>query len=235
MITYKIYGHPSRIEMVHALQHTLDVSDDDVYLDDRPERGWCLYTAKKAWLSPMEDGETHRLAIPEDIEVCNNFKPIVERIVKAHPKAIISLFPYDYDCYTPAEFFDEGTPYIDSYVFSCCGTIMPVEYIKPCFEWIEKTFKDQIEDDIAIQRWGNINGVRLITTIPSTVQHIGDNSIVTPNAPIRRTQYFKKNMPDNIDWDTEKVAEAKIQRKKSPSELIMERRKLWLSKFRGTN
>ena len=211
MITYKIYGHPSRLEMVKNLQQALNVPNKDIYLDDRKERGYCIYTAKKAWLAPLEEGETHRLAIPEDMEICNNFKPIVERMVAAHPKDIIALFPFDYNHIVPKEFWEGITPYIETAVFTCCGTIMPIEYIQPCFDWIYKTYHDKIADDTGIQKWAESHGVRCITTIPSTVQHLGDISLVTPNAPKRISKYYRKDMDPRINWDSAEVATKRMQ------------------------
>ena len=210
MITYKIYGHPSRIDMVRRLQKSLNLPNTEVYLDDRPEKGYCIYTAKKAWLAPLEEGETHRLALPEDMEICNGFKDIVERIVRAHPNDIIGLFPFDYEIIVPDAFFRDNTPYIECCVLSCCGTIIPVQYIKPCFDWIYEKYHDEIADDTAIQAWARRNGVKCITTIPSTVQHLGDTSLVTPNAPIRRTRYFQKDMDANVNWDNPKISAARM-------------------------
>lgn len=211
MISYKIYGHPSRIDMIHRLQSDLGIADADVYLDDRNKRGRCIYTAKKAWLAPFVEGETYRVALPDDAYPCNGFKDIIERMVKAHPDDIISLFPHDYQNILPIGFEMERTPYIEVCIMTCCGIVMPVKYIKPCFDWIWEIYHDDIEDDKAIQAWAKAHGVRCITTIPSTVQHIGDESIVTPGVRIRRTKYFSKDVDPTVDWDCTRVAKGRVQ------------------------
>ena len=81
---------------------------------------------------------------------------------------------------------------------SACGIIMPVKYIKPCFDWIDERYPDAKEDDFYIERWAEVHGVRKLTTIPATVQHIGDKSVYNPTAPIRRTAYYEES--PKVDW-----------------------------------
>ena len=192
-----------RDEMIMNLKNQLKINDSDIYYEDRPNGGLALYTAKKAWLSPIEDGETHRTVFPDDIEVCDNFRDICNHIVATHPNDIISLFCWD--GLSRKEILDNlTTPYIESYVVIGMGIIMPVKYIKPCFDWIKETYDDNIADDIAIQYWAKKNNIRVITTIPSLVQHLGDDSILTPGMFVRRSAYFTKN--PIADWDNTEVA-----------------------------
>lgn len=204
MITYKIYGMHSRDEMIYNLQNQLDIKDSDVYYDDRPNGGLALYTAKKAWLSPIEPGETHRVVFPDDVEVCDNFKSICEQITTTHPDKIISLFCFE-GITENSRFNNLSTPYLESKFVIGIGLIIPVEYIKPCFDWIKKTYDDNIADDIGIQHWAKYNNVKVITTIPSLVQHLGDDSILTPNMPIRRSKYFEKN--PSGDWANTEISQ----------------------------
>lgn len=193
-----------RDELIHNLKQQLELEDTSVYYEDRPNGGLAIYTAKKAWLAPIEPGETHRAVFPDDVEVCDNFKEICEQIVTTHPDSIISLF-----CWRGIEsneqFKNLPTPYIKSKLVIGMGIIMPVQYIEPCFEWIKVTYDDNIADDAAIQYWAEHNGVQVITTIPSLVQHLGDDSILSPGTFIRRSAYFDKQISTDIDWTNREV------------------------------
>ena len=204
MLTYKIYGMHVRDELINNLKQRLELSDSSVYYEDRPNGGLPIYTAKKAWLAPIEPGETHRVVFPDDVEVCDNFKEICEQMVTTHPDPIISLF-----CWRGLKrnnnFENLPTPYIESKLVIGAGIIMSVQYIEPCFKWIKEEYNDNIADDLAIQNWAERNGIQVITTIPSLVQHLGDDSIITPGAFVRRSAYFNKQISPDIDWTNNEV------------------------------
>lgn len=52
----------------------------------------------------------------------------------------------------------------------------------------------------------------MVTTVPSFVQHIGDDSLLG-DFPIRRTNKFIEDLPketvDKINWDTKEILEYK--------------------------
>ena len=204
----KIYGVESRRDMINSTAQKLCVPEDNIFLDDRPNGGGSLYTAKKAYLSDHGDA-THVVFLQDDVEVCDNFRDICEQIIQTHPEKIISLFPFDYQDNSD-ELNNLSTPYVNVYTLSACGVIMPVEYIKPCFDCIKEAFKDQIADDSGIQNWAMSKNICMITTIPSLIQHIGDKSIICSDAKIRRTVYYRKNPV--ADWSNKDIYIAKKQR-----------------------
>lgn len=203
MITYKIYGMHSRDAMIKNLQTKLDINDNNVYYDDRPNGGLALYTAKKAWLSPIEEGETHRVVFPDDIDVCDNFKEICNEIIKIHPDSIISFFLWE-GRENNTYLNNLTSPYIYSRFVIGMGILMPVKYIDDCFSYIKEKYDDNIADDIGIQKWAVSRQIPIISTIPSLVQHLGDNSLLDPNNPIRRTIYFDQN--PKVDWSNKKIS-----------------------------
>lgn len=192
----------SRDAMIANLKNQLDLDDTSVYYDDRPSGGLAIYTAKKAWLSPIESGETHRVVFPDDAMVCDGFKGISEKIIETHPDSIISLFCWE-GKQRDKRLENLSSPYLESRFVIGCGIIMPVKYIKPCFDWVKEVYDDNVADDAAIQYWANENNIPIITTIPSLVQHLGDDSILTPNATIRKSAYFTKN--PLADWTNKEV------------------------------
>ena len=101
MIDVQIYGVHARDDMIAALTAKLSIPLDRVHYDDRPNGGLMIYTAKKAWLAPVPDGVTHRVALADDVDVCSGFVPICEQIAAAHPEDIISFFPYEFMQYNP--------------------------------------------------------------------------------------------------------------------------------------
>lgn len=201
-IDIHIYGVHERDDMIAATVEKLGVSYANVHYDDRPERGLMMYTAKKAWLAPIPEGVTHRVALADDVEVCNGFWEICKRIAATHPDAIVSLFPFEFMKPNPViEGLD--TPYLHCSILSGCAIIMPTKYIKPCFDYVKAVFNDNCADDEGIQAWADDVGIQILTTIPATVQHIGDDSIANKGCPIRRTCYYDPNPV--ADWDNKNI------------------------------
>lgn len=203
-----IYGVHARDDMIAATASKLSISSDNIHYDDRPNGGLMMYTAKKAWLASIPENITHRIALADDVEVCDNFLEIAEQIAEAHPKSIISFFPYDFMKRVPQI---EGcdTPYFKARVLSGCAIMMPVEYIQPCFKYVKERYNDVCADDEAIQSWAESEGIEILTTIPALVQHIGDESIANKGCFIRRTVYYDKNPVAN--WTSKKVMKFRLK------------------------
>lgn len=203
-----IYGVHARDHMISTTVKKLGLDDNCVYYDDRPDGGLVLYTAKKAWLAPIPEGITHRIALADDAYVCDGFLDIAQRIAEAHPDDIISFFPHEFMQRNP-DIEGMDTPYFKAHFLFGAAIMMPVKYRTPCFRYIEERFHDEIADDDGIYMWAQTTGVRILTTIPAIVQHIGDDSILDPGRAIRRTVYFDEHPV--ADWDSRKVMEYRQQ------------------------
>lgn len=207
-VDVQIYGVHARDDMIAATAEKLGVDRACIHYDDRPNGGLMMYTAKKAWLAPVGDGVTHRVALADDVQVCDGFLDICEEIAAAHPKSIISFFPYEFMERNP-EIEGGDTPYFKAHILSGCGIMMPVEYIQPCFDYVKAVFDDKCPDDEGIQAWADARGIEILTTIPAVIQHIGDDSIANPGCAIRRTVYFDEHPV--ADWGSQKVMEYRLQ------------------------
>ena len=207
MLDIKIYGTHKRDHFIEEYKKCLPITDDDVIYDDRPNGGNAYYTCKKAWLQPVSEGVTHRLCLPDDMQLSKGFLKILNEMIEAHPDKVLCLFPFDrMHVWKFAQ--RQNTPYFNVHIMSGCGVVFPVQYIKTCFEWIDNHYENQddIIDDIAMQEYFNANNVPYITTLPAIVQHMGDDSLITPNAPIRKTDVFLDDMGDiEVDWSCKKV------------------------------
>lgn len=209
-IDYRIYGTHSRDEMiseeVKALEGNCKVYYDDGDSSKDPIQR-CLHTCKKSFTDKWEDDVTHICALQDDVLLCNGFTNIMEQIVSTHPDKIICLFPFDHlkrNTYTD----NLVTPYIRVTINSNVGTIIPVQYINECFEYVSKKIKHVPSESLCMKYYADSHGIEIITTIPSTVQHIGDSSILFPNAKIRRTPYFDMN--PKADWSCTEIANSLI-------------------------
>ena len=65
----RIMAHSSRRDMVMRLLKQLDMGEEIVVWDDREDGGDAIYTAEKAWRSPLSPGITHRVVIQDDVIV----------------------------------------------------------------------------------------------------------------------------------------------------------------------
>ena len=201
----KITGVHQRDQWINDLKKELNLKDTDVIYDDRPNGGNAIYTVEKAWMEPIPEGITHRLVIQDDVIVCNDFISIVNKMINAHPDAIFALFPNAYRRYEQLNIFKEiNTPYITGKGFSGNAIILPVKYIEPCFKSLHIKCKDkffnQIEDQV-MHRWIKEHNIDIINTCPAIVQHIGDDSVLTPGREIRRTSWFEKDISSDVNWN----------------------------------
>lgn len=206
----KIYGCHSRDEMIEAYKKELG-NDLDIIYDDRENGGNAYYTIRKALLSPINEDTTHLLALPDDMQLCNNFLEKLEFIVNKFPKKIICLYP----CHFNALKRVYSTPYHRVMTLAACGLVFPVQIIKEMIDWIDSCYTkykgftvDNLIDDTAMQAWATDYSVDMITTIPALVQHIGDNSLLG-DFPIRRTNYFIDDLTEeqlkDVDWNSDEI------------------------------
>lgn len=202
-----IYGVHNRAAMITETVRTLGLSEAAVHYDDRQNGGPMLYTAQKAWLADVPDGITHRIVLQDDVMVCNDFQKIATQIAETHSKDIINFFPFGFQERIP-QIEGQDTPYFLANPLSGCGIMMPVEYIEPCFDYISTHLDENTPDDTAIQEWARYAGIKVITTIPALIQHIGDKSIANKGASIRRTVYYDEN--PQADWKNKKVLNWRI-------------------------
>ena len=72
---------------------------------------------------------------------------------------------------------------------------MKTEYVKPCLE----SWSEELGDDTNINRWASKNGIGVLTTLPATIQHIGDDSMHDKSRSIGRTDFYQKN-PLSANW-----------------------------------
>lgn len=172
----RIMAHPSRKEMVLNLLEQLDMTGDIVIWDDRENGGDAIYTAEKAWRSPLSSLDvTHRVVLQDDVIVSQNFLKICNDIINTVPNAPISLYNTFID--TSPIYKARKCCYFRTYMMGGPGILMPVKYINPCWDWINKQRGTDTYckcDDTMITRYMNTHNIIAYTTIPSIVQHISD-------------------------------------------------------------
>lgn len=210
----KIYGTHQRDFLIKPLQNSLNLSDEDIVYDDRPNGGLVIHTFEMAFKQPIPQDVTHRLCIPDDMIVCNNFHSIINRMINAQPDKIICLFSYSFheheDLYEPID-----NPYIrNNGIVPGNGIILPVQYITPFFDWVHEGFGekfDEAREEWCLNRWANWNHIQIINTIPCTVQHIGDDYGTTlpynTGKKNRKTGFYMEDIPLDINWDCTEVAD----------------------------
>lgn len=168
----KIMAVKPRREMVLRMCEQLGLEEKDtVIYDDRPQGGGPQYTRKKCWFAPIPEGVTHRVVLQDDLEVCDNFVEIVNEIVNVHPEFIFSLFcsrmRYEYAL--------PNSPYV---VIKGCnawgqGIMMPLKFVKPLYDFVDTELcPDFPRDDGIYAWWAQKEKMHILTTVPSTIQHL---------------------------------------------------------------
>lgn len=222
-----ICGMHERDEMIAQLVKKLELSYENVHYDDRsleeyPIPRSKIYTSRKAYLAEIPEGLTHRVVFDDDMDVCNNFKEICQQIIDTHPNDFISLFPADFIDKIPSiENLD--TPYLETEVLCGNAVIIPVQYLQPCFDYIKEEFDDECDDEVALVSFAQENNIKIITTIPSTVQPVSFYSLLRDCEFEYRTVYYNSN-PTNVNWQDKRIV--KYQLREQFSENIEEMNKV---------
>lgn len=197
-IDVRIMGVPERIEHIKKMQEVLDIDDNHVFIDE--DHLGCVANARRAWGYPTD--KEYVMVLQDDVEFCNDFPLYCERIIKTHPDAIISLFPYQFrrlrNVHTINPFFKMKTPYITTKDLSGQGIIMKASYVKPCLDYWDDSING---DDVNINRWATKNNIRVLTTIPATLQHQDVVSAFNPERNVGSTTLFCDDVSD-VDWET---------------------------------
>lgn len=212
-VDIKIYGIHERDFLIYKLKDRLNLSDNDILYDDREVRGSCLYTLEKAAMAPMPENLTHRLVMPDDMIVCDDFYTVINKIINAHPDKIICLFPYAYRTHeSEYSYQPNNSPYVRSNgLIAGNGLIFPVQTLEPMFKWIHETHPDDFNDyrsEYALRGWLRHSHITMVNTIPAPVQHIGDDYgsylpyAVTEN---RKTGYFREDCLTDVNWESKEV------------------------------
>ena len=210
MIDCKIMSMLGRQYNVDQLKNILSLSDCDIVYDKGDNSP--LSTAISAWGKPYMNGITHRVLLQDDVQVCNGFAKICDRISLSHPNEVVGLFPFDT---LNIDFDLNDSPFYDLSILSGCAIMMPVKYIESFIEYAkEKPVENR--DNWTLRAFCEDNGIRMIQTVPALVQHIGDVSLFCASSGIRRTKYFQEN--PIADWDTQKINTPKFY---SESEKIL--------------
>lgn len=207
-VDYKIVASPKRAEMAEQLKAQLGLNDEDIIYDTRPNGGNPYVPTKKAWLQQHSSEVTHRVVLNEDVQVCEGFKTICEQMAQSHPDCAFSLFSMSLDGSDYDSFIENlQTPYV-SHDFSMwgCAILMPISIVEDCFRYIDTNFDENVHESYGIQCFLRNRRIPILTTMPITVQHLGDDSLYDPALPVRRTTRFEEQ-PD-ANWTSTDTANA---------------------------
>lgn len=158
----------TRQENVRRLQQQLQVPDEKIFCDT-DYRG-CAWNSKRAFTYPSD--KSHILVLQDDVQVCDNFIDIVNKIINQHPHSIITLFDY-YGIHAGS------TPYKTVRNKSLTGhaIIIPQEFISPVFNFTYSPFYATNADDTHIIYAARHFGYEVLLIVPNLVNALPMTSI----------------------------------------------------------
>lgn len=176
-VDIRIMASPRRYQNVSKLLDDLNLPEQAVTLDDRPNGGDAMYTARKAWSHPFTKDITHRCVIQDDVEVCENFIDIIKQIALVQPCSVISLINFITPRHYPSK---NGTPYYQTTSLSGVAIMAPIDIIKPFFEWCDKNQDHMFRqhDDLMITEYCRTHYINMLTVYPNIVQHLDGESLL---------------------------------------------------------
>ena len=210
MVDIKIVASHQRQEMAENLRDTLGLTNQDIFYDESTEAGNPYLPVKQTWLLPHEDGVTHRVVLNDDVQVCSGFKQIIEQMAQSHPDCAFSLFTTAFDGESYNNFIiGLESPYIHhDWSMWGCAILLPIGIVEECFNYIDAVFGEDALESHGILSYLKQKQIPVLSTIPVTVQHIGDDSLYDPSLPVRRTARFEEN--PTADWTSTKVEDPPV-------------------------
>ena len=192
-ISMRIMGVPSRMENILLTKSRFDVPDNLVFIDEK--RIGCVENAKRAWLA--ENDKPFTMVVQDDVEFCDDFFVYANKIAQHYGNAVISFFPYQF--IGPNVIARRPkSPYVLSNCVSGVAVMMPTKYVEDCINYWSPEI---LGDDTNISRWASDNGIKMITTVPSLVQHLGQISVFSPGRSLGRAYCYRKNPEADFDND----------------------------------
>ena len=190
-VDIRIMAHKSRADNVQKLLEALSLSEATVTWDDRKDGGDALYTARKAWFAPMPKGCTHRVVLADDAETCEGFREIVEILAANHPDDIYTLFQQNE--------FIPGAPVANvcSKMVYGVGIMLPKYLIHPIFDEPIRS-----EDDMSVTFFAYARALRILTPMPSIVQHLQMPSLLGNAMGITSASYTRT---PKQDWTSKEI------------------------------
>jgi hypothetical protein len=182
MVEIRIQHRAGRREALARVIENLDtypclvIADDEEALN--PWRGY-----RKCLSDLPESG--HVAVIQDDVLVCRNFGPAMERVAAANPDTVVTLFLSRVPRRTLNLAFRRygKSRYVDVHpadLVHVVGILWPVARANAFLSWVDanqRRLRDrnmQVSDDATLTRWMQFSKERIRATVPSLVQHPDD-------------------------------------------------------------
>jgi GR25 family glycosyltransferase involved in LPS biosynthesis len=208
-----IQNHPSRAELLPALIKSTGLPTE-VVTDDGPDhnpwRGYRLCLERLA-----SSTAAHGVVLQDDVVLCENFGPAIDRIAKANDDTPVVLFLGGLPKVTAVaalKALKQGEHYCDLGYRDFCpavGMLWPRRKAIEFLEWTKSMKRgpsNPRSDDAVIGYWAEGAEQRIRVIIPSLVQHPDLESIVHPKRAKagkdkgRVALMFCEGDPLEIDW-----------------------------------
>lgn len=144
---------------------------------------------------------THVLVLQDDADLCDDFLPILQRCCEKFENAVWSLF----SSRVKSEDRKTASPYIRirGYGVYGVGIVFPMKYFQDFMDWQKECVPEGFEhDDVVIGEYCKQNGIDVMSTIPSLLQHLGGkSSMMGHNCGVVSKVWNGAGEPKKQDWD----------------------------------
>lgn len=217
-VLVRIQAHPARRHLHKPLVQSLKPFPVEVSLHSSiPPNPLLGY---KQALSNLPDC-THLCILQEDVIVCKNFPPAVERIARANPNTPVCLFlaklpaleaKLSLYALKKGERYIQARPKTNSFL-PAVAVLWPRQHAEHFREWLKTARlpqhpkREPASDDAAIARWALANRQRVLITVPSLVEHPDrEPSLIGKRAKWGKDRgrvaliYIGEGDPLELDW-----------------------------------
>lgn len=173
-ITVGIACVPKRFEMAQqvkeSLHEWLPLESVTVFVDKDLRGSW--HGHKGAWLACHADSDFH-LSLEDDVKVCKNFIPALEKVLTAVPDQVISLYATRTN-YKKSEWAMKRNYswYCDAYGASGQAVVMPTRLIIEFLKWELKCPPAMPYEDSRLWGWMYETGRYTWNTVPQFIEHL---------------------------------------------------------------
>ncbi|MFI1536188.1 hypothetical protein [Streptomyces anandii] len=201
--------HPARADVAAALREQHPELDLRIVMDPEPDQPpWVVRTFREGWRA-ADPLASHHLLLQDDVVLCQDFAHHLNRVIRAMPRAAISLFA-DWSARNSAMVRLAGltgasfAPVIGKFA-PTQGMVLPADVAASLVDYLSHGGSVPGEpEDITVLRFFRSRGIQPVISVPNIVEHRDIPSIAgNDDLGLRLSACFLNQLPEAHDWNAE--------------------------------
>lgn len=165
--------------------------------------------SERLWRGTLEDAEradaSHCLLLNDDVELCDNFMAVLERVIEARPVHLVGLYNSHYLAH---EAVKRGLSWLTSRDgLVGIAYVLPTASLRAFLQWRATSLTDGtvevLSEDQLLNLWAMAHGCYVNHTVPALVDHDVSVDSCYGNTQMRHPEVGPRDGMLSINWATD--------------------------------